>query len=56
MSVQLALDTSKVQTLVFNPDEERWFAAREPKRAPRDFPSIPPPLPIGDAMADSWFR
>jgi hypothetical protein len=47
-------DALKFEGLVFNPDEERWFAASEP----RPFrPCLPaPPSPIGDAMADAWFR
>jgi hypothetical protein len=53
MSTLLAPDA--VQTLLFHPDEERWFAASEPKRPLRACPSAPPP-PIGDAIADQWFR
>ena len=41
----------------FLTDEERWFAERErdKKRPTRSSPTMPPP-PIGDALADRWFR
>lgn len=37
--------------------EEGWFkdGQREKKRPLRTSPTTPPP-PIGDAMADRWFR
>ena len=38
-------------------DEERWFSdrEREKKRQTRTSPTRPPP-PIGDVVADRWFR
>ncbi|HVH47533.1 MAG TPA: hypothetical protein VM925_34595 [Labilithrix sp.] len=41
----------------FQSDEEKWFVdfQRERKRPLRTSPTTPPP-PIGDALADSWFR
>lgn len=41
----------------FQSTEEKWFAdaTRERKRPSRSSPTTPPP-PIGDALADSWFR
>ena len=41
----------------FQNDEERWFYERsqERKRPSRSSPTTPPP-PIGDDMADRWFR
>jgi hypothetical protein len=39
----------------FDPVEEQWFAAGEPKRPFRVVPTAPPP-PIGDPLADAWFR
>lgn len=41
----------------FPSDEERWFTERERerKRPLRTSPTTPPP-PIGDAVADRWFR
>jgi hypothetical protein len=38
-------------------DEERWFSDRDrsQKRPFRSSPTTPPP-PIGDALADGWFR
>jgi len=38
-------------------DEEAWFAdrGRESKRMLRTSPTTPPP-PIGDELADRWFR
>ena len=41
----------------FQTDEEQWFSDynRERKRPLRTSPTTPPP-PIGDALADSWFR
>ena len=55
MSTLLAPQTLQDQTLAFNPEEERWFAASEPKRPILVCPSVPP-APIGDPMADQWFR
>lgn len=41
----------------FLSDEEQWFVdfRRERKRPLRTSPTTPPP-PIGDALADTWFR
>ncbi len=38
-------------------EEEAWFSdrSRESKRLLRTSPTTPPP-PIGDDVADSWFR
>jgi len=38
-------------------DEEKWFGdyVRERKRPVRQSPTTPPP-PIGDELADRWFR
>jgi len=39
-------------------EEERWFTdrdGRDRKRPLRTSPTMPPP-PIGDALADGWFR
>jgi hypothetical protein len=38
-------------------DEEAWFSDRhrETKRPLRTSPTMPPP-PIGDELADRWFR
>ena len=40
-----------------NLDEEAWFTDRnrETKRLLRTSPTTPPP-PIGDELADRWFR
>ena len=45
------------QSPSFQSDEERWFGdyGRERKRPLRTSPTTPPP-PIGDALADKWFR
>jgi hypothetical protein len=44
-------------TLSFNAAEEDWFNdyQRERKRPLRASPTSPPP-PIGDPLADGWFR
>jgi hypothetical protein len=41
----------------FQNEEERWFTehGRERKRPLRTSPTTPPP-PIGDDLADHWFR
>ena len=41
----------------FQSDEEKWFCdyGRERKRPLRHSPTTPPP-PIGDDLADRWFR
>ncbi|MBX3213370.1 MAG: hypothetical protein KF850_15140 [Labilithrix sp.] len=41
----------------FHSAEERWFGdySRERARPVRQSPTTPPP-PIGDALADRWFR
>jgi hypothetical protein len=47
---------TKPTALAFEPAEEQWFAsATQQKRPFRVSPSVPPP-PIGDEMADRWFR
>ncbi|MFO0739542.1 MAG: hypothetical protein U0270_26825 [Labilithrix sp.] len=45
------------QTGPLEQDEEAWFAdrGRESKRLLRTSPTTPPP-PIGDELADRWFR
>ncbi|MDF2694074.1 MAG: hypothetical protein K0S65_2457 [Labilithrix sp.] len=45
------------QTTRFQSEEEKWFGdyRREQKRPLRSSPSTPPP-PIGDDLADRWFR
>ncbi len=43
----------------FQSDEEQWFGdyGRERKRPLRYSPTTPPPpSPIGDDLADRWFR
>jgi hypothetical protein len=46
------------QPQTFQNEEEKWFAdarGRERKRPLKTSPTTPPP-PIGDALADGWFR
>ena len=45
------------QTKSFHTEEEKWFGdyGRERKRPLRSSPTMPPP-PIGDDLADRWFR
>jgi hypothetical protein len=45
------------QNSSFRSDEEKWFSdyRRERKRPVRCSPTTPPP-PIGDDLADRWFR
>jgi hypothetical protein len=45
------------QSPSFQSDEEQWFVdhRRERKRPLRTSPTTPPP-PIGDEVADRWFR
>jgi hypothetical protein len=51
-----SIEGPKPLALAFEPAEEQWFAsARQQKRPFRSSPSVPPP-PIGDEMADRWFR
>ena len=47
----------KPQPQSFQVDEEKWFCdyGRERKRPLRQSPTTPPP-PIGDELADGWFR
>ena len=43
--------------LTFEPEEEAWFNAYENKQKPPHRASPrPPPTPIGDPLADKWFR
>jgi hypothetical protein len=46
------------QTPNFQSDEEMWFSdhGKGRKRPLRQSPSTPPPPPIGDDLADRWFR
>jgi hypothetical protein len=41
----------------FQPSEEQWFTDRnrETKRPLKTSPTTPPP-PLGDELADRWFR
>jgi hypothetical protein len=45
------------QLVQFQSAEEQWFSDgnRERKRPTRTSPTMPPP-PIGDPVADRWFR
>lgn len=46
------------QTPPFQSEEDTWFVIsqrRDRKRPLRTSPTTPPP-PIGDALADGWFR
>jgi len=53
----VAVPVQEPQGPNFQKDEESWFsdASRERKRPLRTSPTTPPP-PIGDAVADGWFR
>ena len=52
-----APNMSPFQKPSFQTEEETWFSDRnrETKRPLRTSPTTPPP-PIGDPLADSWFR
>jgi hypothetical protein len=54
--VQVSKSTPEVAGSSFHPDEERWFLAAEPFRQPVRISQPPPPPPIGDPLADRWFR
>jgi hypothetical protein len=56
MSSRSFIEAPKPLALAFQPAEEEWFASATQQRRPfRMSPSLPPP-PIGDDMADRWFR
>jgi len=49
--------TEQPKALSFQPAEEKWFASRGRKHGrPLRASLTPPPAPIGDALADAWFR
>jgi hypothetical protein len=53
------LPKPKAEPLCFDPAEEKWFAEAYPKPffSMRQLKVAAPPLaPIGDALADAWFR
>lgn len=52
-----AQTTLPIASFLSDTDEDRWFAERERtrKRPLRSSPTTPPP-PIGDQVADRWFR
>jgi hypothetical protein len=45
------------QSPTFESDEEKWFSesGQQRKRPLKTSPTTPPP-PLGDALADRWFR
>ncbi len=58
MSPMFHVESQQTEPQPFQTSEESWFKdhrGREMKRPFRSSPTMPPP-PIGDALADGWFR
>jgi len=52
-SINVDISTS---TLAFDAAEEFWFNDYGRRKLPLRLSPMTPPAPIGDPLADSWFR
>lgn len=49
-------ETKESEAAEFQSSEETWFAEPEERARRRSSQPPPPPEPIGDDLADGWFR